>query len=169
MILILEGVNRTGKTTIAKKLTKYGFEYFKNKEVELVLNHNKIDKQSFFNGEIIGMLNMLRFIGKDKKLLIDRFHFTEFAYGLVERQYITEYILDVDKALKSLGAKLLYMYDDIKKINKRANKDLSKHKLAMDLMFETSAIDKFKHNSMEITNNLANWLELPIYSLNAKR
>ena len=158
MVIILEGVNKTGKTTFSKLLQEKGFKYFKNKSVEFILQSNKIDKYSFFNGELLGMANMLKYMNEN--IVIDRFHFTEFAYGFVDRNYLSDYVMHIDKMLNAIGVKLIYMDDKIEFINERVGRDLSVYKLAMELIYNVSSIDKIKHSLYGPTEKLFEWIGL---------
>lgn len=157
MIVILEGVNRTGKTTIANELTKLGYTYFKDLNVEEVINDKTINKKSFYKGRIIATVEFLQYIKIN--LIIDRYHYSEFVYGLIRRNYIADYILSIDKILATLNTKLILMDDDIEKINERAKKDLTIEKKAFDVIYEASILDKMRFNLKDSKDDLVKWLK----------
>lgn len=82
MIVVLDGIDRVGKTTIANLLcNKLGFKCLK------IANEFPYDDQAHnvdINAAIIGMLNI---VDREKEnIVIDRFIMTEFVYGIIDRE-----------------------------------------------------------------------------------
>ena len=87
MIFILEGPNKTGKTTLAQYLMdNYGFAYFKD-SVDLTKRipaNERIDEMFTI---LMSQAKLLVSISKACNLVVDRFHLTEEVYGFVDRGY----------------------------------------------------------------------------------
>jgi len=132
MIVIVEGIDRVGKTTLVKKLVEKGF-------YELDLSHLKVSNnlapevieliQAEKNLTIVACLRLM----KEKNIVIDRFHVSEYVYG-INRGYTARSSFTVDKLLKEIGALLVYVYPiDINVSSKEHGDDLRKDEI------------KFKH------------------------
>lgn len=159
MIIICEGVNRVGKTTVGKMFEQtFGFKYFKDNLINELLD---INKQQYTMGSIYGQLNLLLKL-KSVNIFVDRFHLTEFVYGVLDRNYKVPYFSDVDEKLAKAGAKLLYMTDDINAINQRAGRDLTQHKVLFDTLFKQSKMDKLEYNLRDDFNKVAQWLDIKL-------
>lgn len=77
MIIILSGLNKSGKTTLANKIKELGkFEYIKCSQPKIENGKN------YAFEEYMGILDK---IDKDKNYIIDRFHFGSFVYGPLYR------------------------------------------------------------------------------------
>ena len=80
MIVVVEGIDRVGKTTLVNKLVKAGFISLKD---EFVLSKTLIDDFSSYS---IGKCDSFVAIAKKldaegKNIVIDRLHLTELVYG----------------------------------------------------------------------------------------
>ena len=105
MIVILEGLERTGKSTIAEILeNNFGFIRFKDH------NHLRfMDLKSIAN-RLDSTLSMLVSLDKaGKNIVLDRFHISELIYGTNDRgyrDYDFEHIYYIDEVLSHLNTKL---------------------------------------------------------------
>ena len=105
MIVILEGLERTGKSTVAEILeTKYNFVSFKDH------NHLRfMDLKSIAN-RLDSTLSMLVSLDKaGKNIVLDRFHISELIYGTNDRGYRDcdfDHIYYIDEVLSHLDTKL---------------------------------------------------------------
>jgi thymidylate kinase len=155
-IVILEGVNRTGKSTLAALLSTYGYSVMKDNSVHNVCAS---ERMVYSKGGILATTQVLEAISNQNvKLVIDRFHLTELVYGEIERGYFAGYVWGIDDRLAKAGVKLVYMDDDIKAINERAGKDLERLKFIFDFAFQDSKMEKFKYNLKEPVKKVINWL-----------
>ena len=94
MILIVEGANRTGKSTLIASL-------------------EKLDEKK----NIIG--DLLKQDTNEKLIVFDRFHISEFVYGEAFRGYTNDLMFKVGDFLQLMDAKILYMKSDFKHVTDR--------------------------------------------------
>lgn len=116
--IIFEGLNCVGKSSLIKQLQPEGM-YVHNNRADF-LNVDMADATYGYMKAIIDVLNFSK-----TEMWIDRFHFTEYAYGVVLREYdeytASKMFAEVDYRLSELGnVKLVYLYDDVVSIYKRA-------------------------------------------------
>lgn len=129
MIVIVEGIDRTGKTTLCKKLERLGFYYFKddwNINTKLLTSS---EIPSFSIGKLDTTLSLIRsLIDKYPNIVIDRLHLTEYAYGISkERGLDIDAWTEVDTWLKKFYNTLIVYMDseDLAKSSSEAGEDLT--------------------------------------------
>lgn len=118
MIVILEGLERTGKTTLSKVFEEKGFVNFKD--------HNHL--RNFSVGNIAERLDstLSTLVALDKKginIVLDRFHISEYIYSTLNRgnsSSLFEHIWYIDEVLSHLDTKLIYL---TRKIDEQYLKD----------------------------------------------
>jgi len=140
LIVIVEGIDRVGKTTLCNKFVEHGFKLFKDSYFEGM----KITKDV-----ALEKLNTsLRFleIFKNENIVIDRFHMTEFVYGALERNYTSFEIEIIDKKLSELDAILILVVptdkSDLKRASEAHGKDLEIYQAIFEAFFKVSTIRK---------------------------
>lgn len=108
MIVILEGLERTGKSTVAEILeTKYNFVSFKD--------HNHLMEMdcSFIANRLDATLSMITALDKANiDVVLDRFHLSELIYGTYYRGYNRtnfQHIKYIDEVLSHLNTKLILL------------------------------------------------------------
>lgn len=108
MIVILEGLERTGKSTIAEILeTKYNFVSFKD--------HNHLMEMdcSFIANRLDATLSMITALDKlNIDVVLDRFHISELIYGTHYRGHSRanfQHIKYIDEVLSHLNTKLVLL------------------------------------------------------------
>lgn len=127
MIVVVEGIDRVGKTTLVNRLVKAGFVSIKD---EFVIDSfiKKFDDYSV--GKCESFVKAARELeAKGLNVVIDRLHLTEYAYGHADRNgFVNEQaIWAVDMMLAKMNAILCYVQPaDIELSNKLAGKDQSK-------------------------------------------
>lgn len=98
MIIIVEGIDGVGKTTLCRKIEKeYGFKYFNDPYLPGPL------EMRIINEKLCTTMELLRLFGKDQDIIIDRFHVSEYVYGLLNRRYLNNYVTRVDRDLAELS------------------------------------------------------------------
>lgn len=105
MIIIIEGIDRVGKTTLCEMIEeKYvesvGFRRFRD-DTRYV--HNHLNRE--VNTEKINTLQNLLEAGFIHNIILDRYHITEFVYGAIERSYKNIDMYDIDRRLAKLDSK----------------------------------------------------------------
>lgn len=167
MLIIIEGIDRVGKTTLAERISDSrkikiykhvgGFDYSK------MDNENETDK-------MIQILEMAKI--SEATVIFDRFHFTDFVYGCLERHY------DMDKAFKNkeeielilrdMKANLIYVRPtDVNWSSQKHGKSLNRHLALMDMLYDESIIpDKISvdYNSLyKAENKVQEWLNKTVF------
>ena len=150
-VVILEGIDRVGKTTTREKLESIGFHFLKDESVHALSSND--DHASYAHGGINGILMVLENLSDGQDVVVDRFHITEWVYGIAERGYAPLYTWEVDERLAELGAKLILLLPEsidavnarsfVKRIeNGREPVDLSLHQSLMEVAYSRSVMGK---------------------------
>lgn len=115
MILIVEGSNRTGKSTVIKEINKRvpHCVIFDKRYVTNSTGHtNQEEMSAYIDGYVSSLLTMEQ-LHPEILYILDRFHLSELVYGVYYRNYVNEHMLKVvDKKLANAGAKLVLMTSD---------------------------------------------------------
>lgn len=145
MVIIVEGIDRVGKTTLCNALSKkLNVPIYKHDishmDYSKMDNMNETDKMShmltlceMFNGNII----------------FDRFHWSDYVYGIIDRHYsvvsATNNLSYLNKRLNDLNAIIVYVQpNNIKLSSDEHGSDLSHHLSLMNYCYETSTVKMFK-------------------------
>ena len=139
MIILVDGIDRVGKSTLCKMLSD-----------ELGIPSNKDDtrylgthRDVVVNTEKINTFVNLIENGCLKDVIFDRFHLTEYVYSAVERGFINKHMFDVDKRLCNLNDLVILIYvrpTDIVKSSVEHGKDLSEHDALFSTFYNLSKI-----------------------------
>lgn len=122
MIVILEGLERTGKTTLAKIFEEKGFINFKDH------NHLRDFSVESIAERLDSTLSTL--IALDKKginIVLDRFHISEYIYSTLNRGNnfsLFDHIWYIDEVLSHLNTKLIYL---TREVDEQYLEDYPKH------------------------------------------
>jgi len=149
VLVILEGIDRVGKTTLANMLVKQGFMYLKDEF--LVSTCDDFKSSLSFCDYSLGKCDstvvlLLQLIEQGHDIVMDRLHLTEMVYGTIERKGSkTPELFMLDRIL-SMKKTLLVMVepDDINYSNEHAGCDLTEHAKLMALEYSLSCIWKVK-------------------------
>lgn len=142
MIVIVEGIDRVGKTTLVNRIKKAtGFAVYHNNtdfRLDRMDNDNETDK----------MLKMLQVydIGKPG-IIFDRFHWTDFVYGCLQRDYsFTKALENKDKIEAVLRMQkaviVLVKPTDIGESSLQHGRDLLRHERLFEFLFDESKLNK---------------------------
>lgn len=139
MIIILEGCDKTGKTTLAKEIcSRLGYEYIKISNPEYDAYQEYITHLNNTNGPT----------------LFDRFHLGELVYGPIFRNKndLAGYkFSNIEKVLKGKGTKIIYTYNNV---------DWIKNKFIEDK--ETFVSENQIEDIIKAYNNVLYKTELPV-------
>lgn len=132
MIIIIEGIDRVGKTTLANKLSKeLNIPVFKKNR--MCGNESKDEEAVAFNyGNAAGLLDMWNWSKFNADIIVDRFHWTESVYGQVDRGQLTSKfcmeIIEEGMLLRKERYLMIYMRPtSIERSSEEHGKDLSEH------------------------------------------
>lgn len=148
MIIIIEGIDRVGKTTLCNKIIEkykdYHFRRFRD-DNRYTHTHNFMN----VNTEKINTLQNLIEEGFVDNVILDRYHMTEFVYGGCDRAYKNDAMYDIDRRLSRLPIRdrypinvvLIYMVPvDIERSSAEHGKNLSRHLRWFEDFYNTSRI-----------------------------
>lgn len=148
-IIVVEGIDRVGKTTLVNRIKDY-FEYdpylkfdiFKHDES--LFSYDKMDNDNETD-KMVQLIEMVDICGGN--IIFDRFHLSEFVYGVCERNYsfrdaYMNRIL-VDDMLCRVGAVLVYVAPtSVVWSSSKHGSDLNMHDKLMRASFEDSGMKK---------------------------
>lgn len=109
LIVVVEGLERTGKTTLCKEFEKRGFVYFKD--------FNRINYHALYSleGRLDTTLTFLQNLSENGvNVVVDRLHLSEYSYGNVFRKIegTARNIDYVDNAISKLNSVLILCKSD---------------------------------------------------------
>lgn len=143
MIVIVEGIDRVGKTTLCNALsTRLNLPIYKHNisriDYPKMDNDNETDK-------MLQLIELLRMT--NSSIIFDRFHLSEYVYGTIERDYDKEHALSnfklIDDELKFKHIVLILVQPtDVEQSSREHGLSLVKHSEAFDKLFELSDIRK---------------------------
>ena len=93
MVIIVEGIDRVGKTTLCKKISNLsGYKVFKKDRETLSMDLSEEYKSYINYGDALGIVQLVN-NGLVKDFIFDRFHWTEYVYSAIDRCSILSPIL----------------------------------------------------------------------------
>ena len=102
LIVVVEGLERTGKTTLCKEFEERGFVYFKD--------FNRINKHlcSGMESRLDTTLTFLQNLSENGvNVVVDRLHLSEYAYGKIFRKGHAANVDYIDNAISKLNSVLI--------------------------------------------------------------
>lgn len=108
MLLILEGVNATGKTTLARALKSTGMAYFKDNGEHI--KTEGIERRRDTETATIAQASVLATLSNKIDIVVDRFYMTELVYGFFERNMPIKcsFMEDVESILSKTDVLTIY-------------------------------------------------------------
>lgn len=151
MIIVVEGIDRVGKTTICDKLSnELNIPIYKYNGI---LDYKKMENNQETD-KMLQILEMCKITNSD--IIFDRFYWTDYVYGNIERCYDTfessKNITRIEEKLKELDAIIIYVKPtDIKKSSIQHGKDLFQYDKLMDLCYNMCELKKIRcdYNSID--------------------
>ena len=141
MVIIVEGIDRVGKTTLCRELEKAtgmkrfrdDFRYYDKKYLNKDINTEKINT----------LLNLIE-EGFVENVILDRYHFTEYIYGMLNRKYTNMSMVDIDERIGKMQnvVIILVVPVDIEKSSLEHGSSLEIHNKMFCKMYEISSIKK---------------------------
>ena len=161
MIVVVEGIDRVGKTTLVNKLVAGGFidmkDYFVINKADCIDNF-----ADYSAGKCESFVIMAKQLSdKGMNVVIDRLHLTEMVYGTVNRCGNTNEMacLSVDLMLEEAGALLcLVEPGDIELSNKLAGVNQEKHAQLFDHYYNLTSITRKMCCDYENITKAANYI-----------
>ena len=172
MILIVEGANRTGKSTMIDYLKKLA----DNSSIEFIYYNGRINNNEHAGTTPEGMFayaksvisDLLKEDTNEKLIVFDRFHISEFVYGEAFRGYTNRYMQKIDDMLCVMESKVLYMKSNFEHVEDR-HKALEYEALQNHFDEAFSAVFKYrnekvvsfdkmdKHKRAELAKEVLEW------------
>lgn len=145
MIIIVEGIDRVGKTTLCKKLSS-AFDIPVYKHNSVYFDYSKMDNAN----ETDKMLQIIDVIKQcNGSIIFDRFHLSDFVYGVIERKYdeslAKRNMNIIDNALASGSKKvalILVKPTDIVRSSEEHGKNLDLYENLFESAFEHASVFK---------------------------
>lgn len=107
LIVVVEGLERTGKTTLCKEFEKRGFVYFK--DFNRINKHKRMGMESRLDTTLTFLQNLSE---NGVNVVVDRLHLSEYAYGRTFRNEQSMNIDYIDNAISKLNSVLILCKSD---------------------------------------------------------
>ena len=159
MIIIIEGIDRVGKTTLANKLSeRFGIPIYKQERI----GGNEINLSPIRSGKTLAATNMYvnyirakslvefwNWSGFNQHIIMDRFHWTEAVYSYIERNSVEqmhnmEHIENDMLKQKDKYLIIQVMPVDMNWCNRQHGSDLSQHQKEFDRLYAESKMNKYR-------------------------
>lgn len=162
MVIILEGIDRVGKTTLANRIIKEVWPsiYFKAERIEkpyCTLGEDNAISYGYCMGQV-QLFNETYAKDKNRHIIIDRFHWTEYVYTKIQRDRELDktYLKSIEHEMSKnrSGYLIIFMMPiDVNVCSRLHGSDLSKHQKLFDEIYGESSLLKYKCTYM--TDDLA--------------
>lgn len=134
MLIIVEGIDRVGKTTLCNRISeKFNIPIWKEK----LFTADSYEPKAVAE-QMMTVIKLSRLLKKD--LILDRFHLSEIVYGIVERRYDSPYMWIIDNAIRDEACMILVDPVDLSKSSEEHGKDLTSHDDWFKKIFNDSRI-----------------------------
>lgn len=152
MVIILEGIDRVGKTTLANKIKEvFNGEIFKAQRVEIPyasLDENNALSYGYCMGQV-QLFNQTYANDKERHIIIDRFHWTEYVYTKLQRDITLDdwYYKNIEREMlrNKKGYFIIQMMPiDINVCSRMHGSDLSRHQKLFNEVYKDSELLKYK-------------------------
>ena len=154
-MIIIEGIDRVGKSTLCAKIKEeLGIPIFRGNYIELSNMKNKV-----INDEKINTLVQMAEQIPQQEFVCDRLHWSEFVYGIVNRGYTNNYMLEIEKRLAKMNTKIILVNPtDIMRSSLEHGSELKEHQQIFKDLYSVTLLDKFS-GEYESLNKAIEWLK----------
>lgn len=176
MFVVVEGIDRVGKTTLCQMLERNGFITLKDAFGRVISNVGAQSRICTDNDEQFPMYSVgkidtaIQYIkslnDKGFNIVADRLHLTELVYGTVERPYVPrdDKIFKLDRMISEMFDRdamlVLVTPTNIHDASKRAGKDLSSHsEMFLDAFISSSIRSKFSTDFLHLEDAVSRILK----------
>ena len=147
MIIIIEGIDRVGKTTLANLIHhKYDIPILKQERIGGNLAGSDVVTNINY-GRTIGLIDFWNWQYFTDNIIIDRFHWTDAVYSLIDRHNAIP--MSNNKSIEDIMSKCVDKYlivyvepTDIEWSSKQHGSDLSEHAIIFDSLYEQCILHK---------------------------
>ena len=147
-IIIVEGIDRVGKSTLVNRIIEE-FDYKLFVQVNDLSRELRNRKMEIETERLYSMISVMKLLEKDF-VIIDRFHLSEFSYGIASRHYYNDEVSYIDYELSKLNSLLIYVKPtDLNKSSKEHGMSLDRHNYLLDICYENSDMNKIKCNYLQ--------------------
>lgn len=157
MIIIIEGIDRVGKTTLANKLSsELNIPIFKKDRI--CGNEAKDEEAAAFNyGNAAGIVDIWNWKDFKQDMIVDRFHWTESVYGQIERGVSDSryYMGLIEERMLLRKERYLMIYmrpTSIERSSEEHGKDLSEHLKRFDELAAVTQLNLIVGDYNQIDN-----------------
>lgn len=161
MIIIVEGIDRVGKTTLCNLINDvFDIKTHKYKGIVEYKNMNNLEETD----KTLGLFQLA--IETDIDIVFDRAYMSDYVYGIIDRNYSP---LEASKNLKVIEdficknndkfILIMIKPENIDKSNKEHGKDLSKHEILFEDLFKESKINNKALFSYSSLNEALNYID----------
>lgn len=143
MIIVVEGIDRVGKTTLINKLVKEcGFKLFKHDEFSYPYQNMDNDNET---DKMYQLLKMIKLINRDADIIFDRFAWSDYVYGIVSRNYYKGSaqvnLKAIEILLNDLNALTIYVGPtDIRRSEREHGSSLQEHLVLFNEIFDKTVL-----------------------------
>ena len=179
MIIIIEGIDRVGKTTLANKLSEqYNIPIYKQERIggnDIQLNLERAGNMLKESNVVMNycrartLVDFWNWSGFKENIIMDRFHWTEAVYGLCDRNSD-----EPMRMMEAIERQMLEQKDkyliiqvmpvDIKTSSRQHGYDLTRHQKEFDRLYNMSKLNKcrcsyysFEVAIEEVSRRLKEW------------
>lgn len=144
MLIIIEGIDRVGKTTLCNKVAKECcipiYRHVGVRDFSKIKNSEETDKFK----QIVNICTIT-----NANIILDRFHLSDYVYGIIERGYDKKEALhnkqEVESYMHNIKAKVILVLvspNNLKRSSQEHGKSLVEHNKLFVKAFEESKIIK---------------------------
>lgn len=153
MIIIVEGIDRVGKSTLCDMLHTEGYKLLDSKIHTSPFSVTSDIFDRLQEERTVAQAQLLTLLDVSEKIVIDRFHLSQIVYGAINRHRDTQYhMLRLEEMLVQNSILVYIRPTDITESNKQHGSNLEQHLAYFDKLFEESKLYKIYGTFDDLTN-----------------